>query len=238
MVCFGNTLFCRWTVYPPPFSIYMYFCQVLLYIACRHREHTVFLFLFYNSLSFPAVHHWHKSPIFSLAVVSFFSFSACHHYNMSVPRMYALFFHRLSILERAMDHKCIKECSYSKRNLGRIKCNGPVNFFSERRYFKQHMRFPAQPPPPPHQASTPLLGNPPPPPPQSSVVPEAGTSPALGLRQGRSLHRRVTYQIWQKPLAYMMGQSRERMRSEHRRQEMADSSPPVLLLSLAGIGDK
>ncbi len=52
-----------------------------------------------------------------------------------------------------------------QRNVGRIKCNGPVNFFSERRYFKQHMRFPAQPPPPPHQASSPLLGNPPAPPP-------------------------------------------------------------------------
>ncbi len=42
-----------------------------------------------------------------------------------VPRMYALFFHRLSILERATDHKCIEECSYSKRNMGRIKCSGP-----------------------------------------------------------------------------------------------------------------
>ena len=33
----------------------------------------------------------------------------------SVPRMYALFFHRLSILERATDHKCIKECSYLQK---------------------------------------------------------------------------------------------------------------------------
>ncbi len=38
--------------------------------------------------------------------------------------MYALFFHRLSILERATDHKCIKECSHSKRNVGR-----PCEFF-------------------------------------------------------------------------------------------------------------
>ncbi len=36
----------------------------------------------------------------------------------SVPRMYALFFHRLSILERATDHKCVKECSYSKKKCG------------------------------------------------------------------------------------------------------------------------
>ncbi len=113
--------------------------------------------------------------------------------DILVPRMYALFFHRLSILERATDHKCIKECSYSKRNVGRIKCNGPVNFLSERRYFKQHMRFPAQ-PPPPHQASSPLLGNPPPPSlPQSSVVPEAGTSRCSrgGDISGESERRRV-----------------------------------------------
>ncbi len=38
--------------------------------------------------------------------------------NRNVPRMYALFFHRLSILERATDHKCIKECSYSKKKCG------------------------------------------------------------------------------------------------------------------------
>jgi hypothetical protein len=35
-----------------------------------------------------------------------------------VPRMYALFFHRLSILERDTDHKCIEECSYSKKEYG------------------------------------------------------------------------------------------------------------------------
>jgi hypothetical protein len=35
-----------------------------------------------------------------------------------VPRMYALFFHRLSILERATDHKCINDCSYSKKECG------------------------------------------------------------------------------------------------------------------------
>jgi hypothetical protein len=50
--------------------------------------------------------------------------------------MYALFFHRLSILERATDHKCINNCSYSKEVWVGFKCNGPVNFFSERRYFK------------------------------------------------------------------------------------------------------
>jgi hypothetical protein len=49
-----------------------------------------------------------------------------------------------------------------------FKCNGPVNFFSERRYFKYNTCVfpPCQPPPPvlpPRQASSPLLGNPPPP---------------------------------------------------------------------------
>ncbi len=44
--------------------------------------------------------------------------SLCLQQNRVVPRMYALFFHRLSILERATDHKCIKECSYSKKKCG------------------------------------------------------------------------------------------------------------------------
>jgi hypothetical protein len=35
-----------------------------------------------------------------------------------VPRMYALFFHQLSILERATDHECINNCSYSKKKCG------------------------------------------------------------------------------------------------------------------------
>ena len=43
----------------------------------------------------------------------------------TVLRMYALFFHRLSILERATDHKCIEECSYSKR-ISRIYKNSVV----------------------------------------------------------------------------------------------------------------
>ncbi len=36
-----------------------------------------------------------------------------------------------------------KDAAIHKRNMGRIKCNGPVNFFPGRRYFKQHMHFPA-----------------------------------------------------------------------------------------------
>jgi hypothetical protein len=52
-----------------------------------------------------------------------------------------------------------------------FKCNGPVNFFPERRYFKHNTCvFPPCPPPPPHQASSPLLGNLPPPPPKAPLL--------------------------------------------------------------------
>jgi hypothetical protein len=40
------------------------------------------------------------------------------------------------MLERATDHKCIKEGSYSKRNVDMIKCNGPVNFFLREEVFQ------------------------------------------------------------------------------------------------------
>ncbi len=46
-----------------------------------------------------------------------------------VPRKCALFFHRLSILERATDHECINNGSYSKRNVGRILVQRPCEFF-------------------------------------------------------------------------------------------------------------
>jgi hypothetical protein len=35
-----------------------------------------------------------------------------------VPRMYALFFHRLSIYRRATDHKFIKGCSHLGKKCG------------------------------------------------------------------------------------------------------------------------
>jgi hypothetical protein len=43
---FNDGMFCRGDRLSTSFSIYMYFCQVLLYIVCCHREHTVFLFFF------------------------------------------------------------------------------------------------------------------------------------------------------------------------------------------------
>ncbi len=80
----------------------------------------------------------------------------------TVPRKYALFFHRLSILERATDHGCINNCNHPKEMWVGLKCNGLVNFFSERRYFKCNTCVFPPCPPPPHQASSPLLGTPPP----------------------------------------------------------------------------
>jgi hypothetical protein len=83
-----------------------------------------------------------------------------------------------------------------------FKCNGPVNFFSERRYFKYNTCvFPPCPPhsPPPPPAKLHLLSLVTPPPsfllPKLRCCREAGTSLALGLRQGCSLQRRVTRRI-------------------------------------------
>jgi hypothetical protein len=66
-----------------------------------------------------------------------------------VPRKYALFFHRLSILERATDHGCINNCNHPKTH-----------------------EFPALPPLPPPAGftSSHLLSLAPPPPPSSVVV--------------------------------------------------------------------
>jgi hypothetical protein len=86
----------------------------------------------------------------------------------------------------------LRKVAIQERNVGRIKCNGPVNFFLREEVFQATHAFSRPAPPLPHQASLLSLATPPP---QSSVVPEAGSSPALGLRQGRSLSRRVAYQI-------------------------------------------
>ncbi len=83
-------------------------------------------------------------------------------YISSVPRKCALFFHRLSILERATDHECINNCSYPKEIWVGFKCNGPVNFFSERRYFKYNTcNFPPCLPPPPTKLHLLSLATPP-----------------------------------------------------------------------------
>ncbi len=86
----------------------------------------------------------------------------------SVPRMSALFFHRLSICERATDHKYIKGCSHLGKKRGQVKCNGPVNFFPGEEVFSSHTCFSRpqwfyRPPPPPRQASFLSLVTPPPP---------------------------------------------------------------------------
>jgi hypothetical protein len=156
--------------------------------------------------------------------------------------MYALFFHRLSILERATDHKCFNDCSYSEKEMWVGSNVTALWIFSQRGDISSNTCiFPPSPPPPMKLLLLSLVT--PPPPQKSSVVMEAGTSPALGLHQGCSLYRRVTYQVWQSPLAYMKRQGHERIRSEHRRQEMADSgsspsSPRFSCCPWPGTGDK
>ncbi len=130
-----------------------------------------------------------------------------------VPRKCALFFQRLSILERATDHECINNCNHPKEMWVGFICD----FFSKRRCFKiQHPHFPAFPPP---ACFTSSPWYPPPsfphPPPQAPLL-LSGTSLTLGLRQGCSLQRRATHQMRQVRLAYLMGQSRGRIRSELR----------------------
>ncbi len=87
-----------------------------------------------------------------------------------MPRKYALFFHRLSILERATDHKCINNCN--EMWVG-FKCNGLV-IFSQRGGTSKHNTcvFPPSPPPPPSARFTSSPWYPPPslPHPPSSVV--------------------------------------------------------------------
>ncbi len=61
--------------------------------------HEIFCFWFFSSISIRPAPEYHIRTV-------------------SVPRMYALFFHRLSILERATDHECINDCSYSKKKCG------------------------------------------------------------------------------------------------------------------------
>ena len=53
-----------------------------------------------------------------------------------VPRKCALFFQRLSILERATDHECINNHSFSKRNVGRIQVQRPCEFFLREEVFQ------------------------------------------------------------------------------------------------------
>ncbi len=60
-----------------------------------------------------------KSPIYPdrLSFIKITRISEIKNLILGVPRMNALFFHRLSILERVTDHKCINDCSYSKKEI-------------------------------------------------------------------------------------------------------------------------
>ena len=121
--------------------------------------------------------------------------------------MSALFLHRPPICERATDHTYTKGCSLSGKKCVGTKWTVRWVFSQERGYFKSHMPFSRPnfpPPPPPHQAwplslrfPPPLLFPPLPPPPKLRCFRGGQVSLYPGLRQGRALYRRVTYQICQ-----------------------------------------
>jgi hypothetical protein len=104
--------------------------------------------------------------------------------------------------------------------VGRTKCNGPVNFFPGEEVFSSHTCFS-------------LLGNPPPPPPKAPLSQRRGHLRLQGSDRGVLSIEGWPIRYDRVDLAYMKGQSRERMRSGHRRQEMAGSgSSPSHLRSL------
>jgi hypothetical protein len=146
----------------------------------------------------------------------------------SVPRKYALFFRRLSILERAMDRECINICSHPKEMWVGFKCNSLI-FFSERRCSKYNTCVSRLPTPPPrllHLLSfvpSPLL---PPPLPSSVVVGRdisGSGAPAGVFSQKKDDPSNMTV-----GLTYLMDQSRGRIQLERRRQEMTSSNPSPL----------
>jgi hypothetical protein len=141
-------------------------------------------------------------------------------------------FHRLSILERATDHKCINNCNPPKEMWVGLKCNGLIIFSQRGGASKiQHMCFPPSPPlhpppPPVSLISSPWFPSPSPPPPSSVVV--GRDISGSGAPAGVFSQERGDPSIMTVPMAYLMDQSRGRIRPEHRRQEMTSSSPSPL----------
>ena len=135
----------------------------------------------------------------------------------SVPRKYALFFHRLSILERATDHKWVG-----------FKCNGPVNFFSERRYFKYNtcVSRPAKLHLPPTKLHLLSLVTPPPPS-QAPLLSRGRDISGSGAPTGVFSPEKGDPSDKTGSAGIFDRSSRGRIRSERRRQEMtnSDSSP-------------
>ncbi len=171
-----------------------------------------------------------SAPLLSSILVFFLCAFVCH------ESVHSFFFIDCQSLRELRIMSVLIIAAIQKEMWVGFKCNGPVNFSQRGGISNTTHEFSRPAPPPPHQASSPLLGNPPPFFPKLRCCREAGTSLALGLWQGCSLQRRVTHQIWRGKLAYLMDQSRGRIRSEHRRQEMTNSdsspSPPRLSMSL------
>jgi hypothetical protein len=144
-----------------------------------------------------------------------------------VPRKYALFFHRLSILERATDHKCINNCNRPKEMWVGFKCNGLIIFSQRGGASKYNTCVSRLPPPPrlPHLLSlvpSPLLPHPP-----SSVVVGPDVS-GSGTQAGVFSQEKGGPSNMTGPLTYLMDQSRGRIRPEPERQEMTNRIPPPL----------
>jgi hypothetical protein len=138
-------------------------------------------------------------------------------------------FHRLSILERATDHKCINNCDHPKEMWVGFKCNGLI-IFSQRGGASKYNTCVSRLPPPPPPASPPLLGSLPPssPTPPSSVVVGRDIS-GSGAPAGVFSQEKGDPSIMTVPLTYLMDQSCGRIRPERRRQEMTSSNPAPLL---------
>jgi hypothetical protein len=84
------------------------------------------------------------------------------------------FFHQLSILERATDHECINNRSYSKRNVGGIQVQRSCEFSQRGGISNTTQAFyrPAFPPPPTKLLLLSLVT--PPPPPQAPLLSRRG----------------------------------------------------------------
>jgi hypothetical protein len=137
------------------------------------------------------------------------------------------FFHRLSILERATNHKCNNNCNRPKEIWVGFKCNGLVILSQRRGGSKSHNTCVPPPPPP----SPPLLGSPlpaPHPPPAPSLLGEL--SYGSGALAGVFSQEKGNPTVMTERLSYLMDQSRGRILLECRSQEMTSGDPAPLPL--------
>ncbi len=143
-----------------------------------------------------------------------------------MPRKYALFFHQLSILERATDHECINNCNHPKEMWVGFKFNGLIIFLREEVLQNTTHAFPPSPTPPPPACLTsspwfphpfsPHPFSPQSPPPPSSVVVGRDIS-GSGAPAGVFSQKKGDPSNMTVALTCLMDQSRGRIRPERRR---------------------